>query len=78
MVRSIIVVCLILTVIFISIRLLLGEVPSVVHVRIVVDGRRGASIALIGGRAGVLVAASSGILRLPVMTVAVLLMVLNR
>ena len=65
MVRSIIVVRLILTEIFISIRLLLGEVPSVVVI-VVEIGRRSASIALGSGGAGVLVAVGSGILHLHV------------
>ena len=58
-------VCLILTEIFISIRLLLGEVPSVVVI-VVGIGRRVASIALGSEGAGVLVAESSGILQLHV------------
>ena len=58
-------VCLILTEIFVSIRLLLGEVPSVVVI-VVEVGRRVASIALRGEGAGVLVAESSGILQLHV------------
>ena len=66
MVRSIVVARLILTEIFISIRLLLGEVPSVVVIGGEI-GRRGASIALGSEGAGVLVAESSGILQLHVM-----------
>ena len=54
-----------MTGIFISIRLLLGEVPSVVVI-VVEIGRRVASIALGGEGAGVLVAESSGILQLHV------------
>ena len=65
MVRSIVVVRSILTEIFVSIRLLLGEVPSVVVI-VVRVGRRVASIALRGEGAGVLVAESSGILQLHV------------
>ena len=77
MVRSIIVVSLILTEIFVSIRLLLGEVPSVVVI-VVRIGRRVASIALRGEGAGVLLAESSGILQLRVLRFAAFLMVLNR
>ena len=78
MVRSIVVVRSILPGIFVSIRLLLGEVPSVVFVTVVGSGRRCASIALRGEGAGVLLAESSGILQLRVYGRFVLLMVLNR
>ena len=66
MVRSNVVVGSILTGIFVSIRLLLGEVPSVVVISGGI-GRRGASIALRSEGAGVLVAESSGILQLHVL-----------
>ena len=76
MVRSIVVIRLILAEIFVSIRLLLGEVPSVVVISGGV-GRRSASIALRSEGAGVLVAESSGILQLHVVS-GLYLMVLNR
>ena len=76
MVRSNVVVGSILTGIFVSIRLLLGEVPSVVVIGGGI-GRRGASIALGSEGAGVLVAESSGILQLHVVS-GLYLMVLNR
>ena len=69
---------MILTEIFVSIRLLLGEVPSVVFVIVVKGGRRFMSIALMGEGAGVLLAESSGILQLRVLRFAAFLMVLNR
>ena len=65
MVRSNVVVGSILTGIFVSIRLLLGEVPSVVVI-VVRVGWRVASIALRGEGEAVLVAESSGILQLHV------------
>ena len=78
MVRSNVVVGSILTGIFVSIRLLLGEVPSVVFVIVVKHGGRIMSIALMGEGAGVLFAESSGILQLHVMCRDLCLMVLNR
>ena len=61
-----------------SIRLLLGEVPSVVFVIVVEHGGRVTSIALRGEGANVLFAESSGILQLHVVCRNLCLMVLNR